>query len=94
VYCINISTLYSIQHCFFIWFCQQLFGCVLALIGSIKPKAAFDNVLLHTNKGDKVAVNVFAHTAIFAASRHGKTASLVLPYAKHFAEYRFCRSLL
>lgn len=65
------------------------FGCVLALIGSIKPKAAFDNVLLHTNKGDKVAVNVFAHTAIFAASRHGKTASLVLPYAKHFAEYDF-----
>lgn len=63
-----------------------LFGLI---IGDKKAKKDFNNVSLNTDKGERMGVNVFAHTAIFAASRHGKTASLVLPYAKHFADYNF-----
>lgn len=66
-----------------------LLGIALGTVGKEKPADPIKDVVLQTDKGEKIARNVFAHTAIFAASRHGKTASLVYPYALHFAEKNF-----
>ena len=68
----------------FIFYPQLAFYLVLpsAIVGALigfgtmeKPINKIADVELITNKGKKYARNVFAHVAIFAASRHGKTAS-------------------
>ncbi|MDE5510648.1 type IV secretory system conjugative DNA transfer family protein [Elizabethkingia meningoseptica] len=74
---------------FYIIIPSVLLGVLLSQVGKEKPVEIGKDIELETTKGEVVARNVFAHTAIFAASRHGKTASLVYPYAKFFADNDF-----